>query len=200
MAAFALTTAGLIALVVALLAVPIVLALEAEREDILRTSWRLRWLSGVVDIRSSRARDTASPSDGGDAAKPASTPARTQRRRLRMAIAVIRTRGLLRPVRHLAAALLRKVKFQAFDLHTVFGLDDPADTGIAYGFLVPVLVMARTHGLNIECRPTFLETGLRGTCHVALRVRPISVVGAVVAFLTSPAVIRAAVAAWRARA
>jgi hypothetical protein len=116
-----------------------------------------------------------------------------------MAIAVIRTRGLLRAVRQLAFVLLRKIRFQAFDLHTVFGLDNPADTGMTYGFLVPVLVMAQTRGLNIECRPMFLETGLRGTCHVALRVRPLSVVGGVVAFLASPPVLRAARAAWRAR-
>ena len=116
-----------------------------------------------------------------------------------MAIAVLRTRGLLRRVQQLAPLLFRKVKLQAFDLHTVFGLDNPADTGMAYGFLAPLLVMAEARGLNIECRPMFLESGLRGTCNVTLHVRPLSVVGPVMAFLTSPAVIRAAVAAWRAR-
>ena len=115
MAAIALTTAGLVALVVALLAVPVVLVFEAERGD------------------------------------------------------------------------------------TFFGLDNPADTGMAYGFLAPLLVMAEARGLNIECRPMFLESGLRGTCNVMLHVRPLSVVGAVMAFLASPAVIRAAAAAWRAR-
>jgi hypothetical protein len=199
MAAVALTIAGLVALVVALLAVPVVLALDAERDDTLKARWRVRWLFGVVDIRSSRARRTDSSSERTDAATPASPSARTRLRRLRMAIAVIRTRGLLRAVRQLAFVLLRKIRFQAFDLHTVFGLDNPADTGMAYGFLVPVLVMAQTRGLNIECRPMFLETGLRGTCHVALRVRPLSVVGGVVAFLASPPVMRAVRAAWRAR-
>ena len=199
MAAIALTMAGLLALVVALLAVPVVLVFEAERGDTLKARWRVRWLFGVVDIRSSRARRTPPTSDPSDVAKPASTPARTRRPRLRMAIAVMRTRGLLRRVQQLASRLFRRVKLQAFDLHTVFGLDSPADTGMAYGFLAPLLVMAEARGLNIECRPMFLESGLRGTCSVALRVRPLLVVGAVVAFLASPAVIRAAVAAWRAR-
>ena len=72
MAAVALTIAGLVALVVALLAVPVVLALDAERDDTLKARWRVRWLFGVVDIRSSRARRTASSSERTDAATPAS--------------------------------------------------------------------------------------------------------------------------------
>jgi hypothetical protein len=199
MAAITLTMAGLLALVVALLAVPVVLVFEAERGDTLKARWRVRWLFGVVDIRSSRARRTPPSSDRREAAKPQSSPARRRRKRLRMAIAVMRTRGLLRRVQQLASLLFRRVKLQGFDLHTVFGLDNPADTGIAYGFLAPVLVMAEACGLNIECRPMFLESGLRGTCNVTLQVRPLSVAGAVMAFFASPAVIRAAVAAWRAR-
>jgi hypothetical protein len=199
MAAIALTMAGLLALVVALLAVPVVLVFEAERQDTLKARWRVRWLFGAVDIRSPRARRTPPSSDRRDVAKPAPTPARTRRKRLRMAIAVVRTRGLLRRVQQLASRLFRRVKLQAFDLHTVFGLDNPADTGLAYGFLAPLLVMAEARGLNIECRPMFLESGLRGTCNVTLHARPLSVVGALMAFLASPAVIRAAVAAWRAR-
>ena len=199
MAAIALTMAGLLALVVALLAVPVVLVFEAERGDTLKARWQVRWLFGVVDIRSSRARRTPPTSDPSDVSKPESTPAGRRPKRLRMVIAVMRTRGLLRRVQQLASRLFRRVKLQAFDLHTVFGLDSPADTGIACGFLAPLLMMAEARGLNIECRPMFLESGLRGTCNVALRVRPLSVVGAVMAFLASPAVIRAAAAAWRAR-
>jgi hypothetical protein len=199
MAAIALTMAGLLALVVALLAVPVVLAFEAEGGDTVKARWRVRWLFGVVDIRSTRSRRRPPSSDRGDVAKPASTPARARWNRVQMAMAVLRSRGLLRRVQQLASLLFRRVRLQAFDLHTVFGLDNPADTGMAYGFLTPLLVMAEARGLNIECRPMFLESGLRGTCHVTLHVRPLSIVGAVMAFLASPAVIRAAVAAWRAR-
>jgi hypothetical protein len=116
-----------------------------------------------------------------------------------MAIAVLRTHGLLRRVGRLAVALGRQVKLEQFHLRTAFGFDDPADTGIVYGCLSPWLVMASLRGWNVECRPMFLESGLRGTAGGTVQVRPLSVAGALVAFLLSPPVVRAARSAWRAR-
>ena len=55
----------------------------------LKARWRVRWLFGVVDVRSSRARRTPPTSDTGEVAKPESTPARPRPKRLPMAIAVI---------------------------------------------------------------------------------------------------------------
>ena len=46
--------AVLFALVVALLAVPVVLVIDAERVDTLEARWRVRWLFGLVDVPSSR--------------------------------------------------------------------------------------------------------------------------------------------------
>ena len=84
-------------------------------------------------------------------------------------------------------------------MHTTFGLDDPADTGIVYGFLTPLLAMARTRGLDVDCRPMFLDRGWNATVKATLRVRPVSVLAACVAFLVSPPVIRALGVAWKGR-
>jgi hypothetical protein len=197
MLAFVAVLAALIALIVAMLAAPLVLFIEAERTDKLKVRWRLLWLFGQVKARS-RNRSAPSAPDRADA-RPADTPKTRRARGRRMAVAVLRTRGLFERVVRLAVALLRRVKFERLQLDTVFGFENPADTGFVYGCLSPVLVMADVRGLNIRCRPMFLESGVRGTFRATIRVRPLLVVGPMVAFLVSPPVFRGARVAWRTR-
>ena len=114
-----------------------------------------------------------------------------------MVIAVLRTRGLLRRVVRLALALFRHVTLKEFRLQTAFGFDSPADTGIVYGLLSPLVVLAEQRGLNVECRPMFLESGLQGAVRAIIHVRPLAVVGALLSFLLSRPVLRAVRSAWR---
>ena len=116
-----------------------------------------------------------------------------------MGIAALRTRGLPSRLGRLALSLLRQAKLEEFRVRTAFGFDNPADTGIVYGLLSPLLMLATTRGLNLECRPMFEESGLRGAISATVHVRPLAVAGSLVAFLVSPPVIRAAGSAWRAR-
>ncbi len=197
MLALVAALAAPIALMVAMLAVPLVLFIEAERTDKLTVRWRLFWLFGLVKPRS-RNRSAPPPPERADA-RPADTPKKRRAKGLRMAVAVLRTRGLFERVVQLALALLRRVRLERFQLDTMFGLENPADTGVVYGCLSPVLVMAEVRGLNIRCRPMFLESGVRGAFRATIRIRPLLVVGPIVAFLVSPPVFRAARAAWRAR-
>ena len=199
MLAVATTIAVLLALVVALLAVPVVLIVDAERVDRLEARWRVRWLFSLVDVRWSRGRPPAVTSEPSDAARPARTSPKRRWRRVRMGIAALRTRGLIGRVGRLALALLRQAKLEEFRVRTAFGFDNPADTGVVYGLLSPLLMIATARGLNLECRPMFEESGLRGAVSARVQVRPLSVVGPLAAFFSSPSVIRAARSAWRAR-
>ena len=197
MLALAAALAAPIALMAAMLAVPLVLFIEAERTDKLRVRWRLSWLFGLVERRS---RSGSAPSAPGRAhARPADAPKKRKRRWRRIAVVVLRTRGLLARVVRLALALLRRVTLERLQLDTVFGFENPADTGFVYGCLSPVLVMAEVRGLDIRCRPMFLEPGVRGAFRATIRVRPLLVVGPIVAFLVSPPAFRAARVAWRTR-
>jgi hypothetical protein len=195
----AVAAAALLAIIVALLAVPAVLVIDAERGDTLEARWRVRWLFGLVDVRWPRARPAFRSPDRSETPRTARAPGSKRGKGARMGIAVLRTRGLLRQVRRLTSTLLQKVKLQEFHLHTAFGFDDPADTGVVFGLLSPALVMARLRGLDVDCRPMFLQSGLRGVFSVTVRVRPLLVAGALVPFLVSPPVFRAARSAWRAR-
>jgi hypothetical protein len=200
MLAIASTLAVLLALVLALLAVPVVLMVDAGRDDRLEARWRVRWLFSLVDVRWSRRQPSrAASAPSGVATTPVRTSPARRKRRLRMAIAALRTRGLPGRVGRLAWTLLRQAKLETFHVRTAFGFDNPADTGIVYGLLSPMLMFATALGLNLECRPMFEESGVRGVVSAQVQVRPLSVAGPLIAFLCSPSVIRAAGAAWRAR-
>ena len=199
MFAIAATIAVLFALFVALLAVPVMLVIDAERVETLKTRWQIRWLFGLVDLRLPRDRPSPRPSGPSDVSSPARVTPRSRKGKARMAIAVLRTRGLLRQVRRLSSALVRHVRLEELRLKTAFGFDSPADTGVVYGVLAPLLVLAERRGVNVECRPMFLESGLRGALRATIHVRPLAVAGALLTFFFSGPVLRAVRSAWRAR-
>jgi hypothetical protein len=118
---------------------------------------------------------------------------------MRMGIALLRTRGLTRRARRTALALFRRIRVRELWVRAAFGFDDPADTGIVYGCLSPLLSMAEARGVDVECRPMFVESGLRGAVRATVQVRPLTVMSSLGAFLLSPPVLRGMVSAWRAR-
>lgn len=189
--------AGLTALIAALLAAPLVVRVEAERREAMTLSWQVRGLFGLIDVSSGdaarRARRPRAPAE-----RPRAR--RTDRRRgARMALAVLRTRGLAGRTVRTASALFRRISIHEFRLHTAFGFDNPADTGIAYGYLSPMLVAASAGGFDVRCQPVFADATLQGMARASIRVRPLSVIGVLVGFVLSGPALRAMVAAWRAR-
>jgi hypothetical protein len=191
--------AALVAGLTALLAVPVVLGVEAERGDALKVSWRVRALFGLVDVGPSRGRPARGSSHRPDSEASRPTRARTGRRRARMAMAALRTRGLLRRAVRTGSSLRRQITIHEFHLRTAFGFDSPADTGILYGCLSPLLVLAGQRGLDVQCEPMFVAPGLQGVLRASVRVRPLAVLGVLAAFVLSPPVLRALAAAWRVR-
>ena len=55
----AVAAAGLVALF-GVLAVPVVFVIDAERAATLKTTWRVRWLYGLVDIESDTTKSATS--------------------------------------------------------------------------------------------------------------------------------------------
>lgn len=194
---FAITITALLALIVGVLAVPLVIMVDAEFVDRWRVRWRVRWLFGLVDVRLGRE-----PRES-----PASTTVRRQTRRvgkqrgrrLRIGLAVLTARGFIRRVADLISSLLRQVRLERFHLDAAVGFEDPVNTGIAYGCLSPLLMLAHARGLDVRYTPMFVEPGIIGDWQMTVRVRPMSIARSVVAFLVSPAAVRALAAAWRAR-
>src|SRR5688500_5158924 len=116
----ATTIAALLALIVALLAVPVGLSVAAERVDRLEARWRVRWLFSLVDVRWPRGRPSPAAPEPSDAAEPVRTSPARRWRRARMGIAVLRTRGLPGRLARLGVALLRRAKPEELHVRTAF--------------------------------------------------------------------------------
>lgn len=183
--------AVLVGLVVLALAAPVGLTLRVEKTEQLRSSWRVRWLFGLVNVvsKANRSSRQSTPS-----LRKQPRPSRAKGSGQR-GLAALRTPGFARRVVRLVTDLARTVHCEELSLHGVFGFEDPADTGLLYGALVPMLAVTGGRGLDVSCRPDFTESRVEGACTVTLTVRPLDVVGACVAFGCSPPVLRAA-RAW----
>jgi hypothetical protein len=199
MLAVAATIAALLALIIGVLAVPLVVVVDAQRVERLNVQWRVRWLFGLVNVRSTKRLPASPAPTGANRKRRAQPSAKDRGRGSYVGLAVLTTRGFVRRAVQLAATLLQRVKIEHFHVDAAVGLEDPADTGILYGCLSPLLLVADARGLDVRYRPIFAERGVRGDCGVTLHVRPLSIVGTMVAFLLSPPVVRAMRAAWRAR-
>ena len=180
-----------------MLAVPLVLFIEAERTDTLKVRWR-----AVLALRPGQPRSrnrSAGPAPDRAGARPADTPKKRRARGRRMAVAVLRTRGLLERIVRLALALLRRVKLERLQLDAMFGFENPAETGFVLRMPFAGACDGRLTGTEHPL-PSDVP-GVGGTRCVPRddRVRPLLVVGPMVAFLVSPPVFRAARVAWRTR-
>jgi hypothetical protein len=191
----AVTAAGL-AVLIGLLAVPLVFVINVERAATVEVTWRVRWLYGLVEVGPSW-RPGRRLAAGAQVRESARAFTRKRPWSLGTVLAVLRTPGLLGSFSRLARALGRTARVDDFALSVRLGCDDPADTGIVHGIVSPWLALAALRGWTVDCRPTFVETGVMGTLHGTIRVRPSAVLGTVVAFFVSPPVLRAIWTAWR---
>jgi hypothetical protein len=203
---------AVLALAAALLAVPVLVALRVEWTETPQTSWRIRWLYGIVDVSSGR---TEGAGEGRREAGTAQPAAEHERRRdepkearrgkraggpargPRIALAVLRSPGFLVRAGRFLLSLRRLLKVESLFVHSEFGFDDPADTGQVYGALSPLLAAATAAGLDLDCRPNFLQSCFDGAAGATLRIRPLAVMSTIAGFLFSVPVLRAGVVAWR---
>ncbi len=96
---------------------------------------------------------------------------------------------LIRPLMRLIRDLLSIFKFRHFKLDTIYGLEDPAYTGMLTGYL---------HALpcqyNISFTPDFTQPILDWDLDLATAFTPIAVVAPITRFATNPRVLRSG---WR---
>jgi hypothetical protein len=179
--------AGILLVIVLGLSVPVDLLFDfrtsRDREAVLRAEW----LFGLVGKSLLPRKKFGKP-------RKAKKPRKGKRRDLRTLLsyfALVRTRGLatefLRFVRRMVGSLhIRQVNA---DLR--FGLDDPADTGIVYGALWPVLFLpAMSSSTTLRMEPVFDSPTFEAAFQGKVRVFPAEMLANIVRFVFSPAGLR----------
>lgn len=173
----------------ALLAVPLDLTFEAEKADALKARVRLEWMFGLVkaDIGSSGKQER---------------PERILERGRRMrGVPPVGDGAFLGAVFRLVRRLVKSLRVRELHVDARVGLDDPAETGMAFGLIGPVAgLIAALPGTDINVAPDFDAAGVRGEARGSLRAYPIRAVLAVAAFAATPATWRAMRTGRRARA
>ena len=95
-------------------------------------------------------------------------------------------RNAVRAVKRLAGAF----RVRALRGHLVVGLDDPADTGILWGTLGPLAIVAREHYPQVSVRPEFRYPCIHVVAMGSVVFRPIDLIGPILVFLVRPSTLR----------
>lgn len=187
------TTLGLLAL----LAVPVDVALEANRRERFASRVRVRWLFGLVSLPTPAGR--GKPGRERKVRKKKKRKPGRRARGARRALAVMESPGFARRVVRLGRDLLARVRPRRMALTLRFGADNPADTGRLWGVVGPATALLPVPaGADVTIAPEFAEAAFELDGAFEARIVPAAVLFTLFAFLLAPATLRAAFAAVRA--
>lgn len=198
-----LGTAVVLALLLALLAIPVTLRFDVCWDRTLRQDVRLLWAFGLVRVklapRGAKARERDAEGEMPAREKPRSERAASKRKRKRNVLGGLRLARFRRRILRFVGDLWRAVRKEDLRLRVRLGLGDPADTGRLWAVLGPVagwLATLREASVTIE--PEFFEPTLELETHGSISVTPLRILGLLAALGLSPAVWQG-IAAMRAR-
>jgi hypothetical protein len=198
-----LGAAVVVAVLVALLAIPVTLRFDVRWDRALRHEVRLVWAFGLVRVRlgprgakgqasASEAAAAAGEEPRAEAAAPEEKPQRVKlarsKRKLNV-LAALRLQRFRRRIFRLVRDVWRAVHPRDLSLRLRLGLDDPAATGQLWALLGPVAGwLATFRAASITIEPEFAETALELETRGSLRVVPLRALGIALALALSPAV------------
>ncbi|UCH42729.1 MAG: hypothetical protein JSW16_07960 [Dehalococcoidales bacterium] len=169
--------AGLVALLLLLLSIPLELVLRLDVGSGTRFNLRLEWLFGLITREMGKGKKKAK----------SVKPKRKKSRRARDFLNLMRTRGLLVQIRTLVTDVLSSLKIRRARADFTVGFDNPADTGLLLAVIGPSLILLPASiRHNILVQPSF-EGGaiLEGRAQAVVSLLPIRLVIPVLRFIFS---------------
>lgn len=176
----ALLAAGLL-----LLAVPFDLEFRLARySGKTRLEVRLGWLFGLVRM------PIRQPGAAGKDKKPKPKPKRRAARS--HGLTLLKEPGMARRLTAFVRDLLGCLHVRSLRLEGRLGLDDPADTGMLWGFVGPLLaVLQSLPGTRVAVDPDFTGAALELEGQGALRIVLLELLWTLLRFLLAPVTLRA---------
>lgn len=194
-----LSLLGLFALLILLLAVPIVLTFRFENAGFENTEAfkgqvTIRWLFGLVRIR------IPVPAGTGLHHSESKSQATKKRGKFRERgapshfVAVLRQVKFRQRVYRLVKDLIRAAGLRQLRLRMRLGLGDPADTGCLWAFVGPLNAAAQNlRNADVQIEPEFMDAVCEFHARGQVRVVALQLLGLAIGFALSPESIRA----WR---
>jgi hypothetical protein len=189
-----LVVAGLLGLVLLVLAVPVDVEFRLEGIEPFTGEVGVRWLFGLVRFRIPGPRvgkPTPRPEAKPKAARVRARP--KARGRHRNVLAALRQAAFRRRVYRLVRDLVRAVHLHRLRLLMRLGLGDPADTGRLWAVVGPLNAVAQLRNAELRIEPEFMDPVLEFQADGRLLLVPLRLLILAIAFALSPPTIRA----WR---
>ena len=181
--------AGLLALFVLLLSVPIDLSFRLEIYGRPRFKARFSWLFGLF------SRDIKGRKKGDAALKKAVKEKAGKKKRGggRKALRLLSTRGLIRRIKALVLGILRRLEFREFRMDFRGGLENPVDSAMVFSLIWPAyLFLGPSFGRHVNLQVSFEGVAfLEGYCQGTVRLRPIRLAPPLARFIFSAPALRA---------
>jgi len=187
-------------MVVLVFAAPVSLSFELRRRDGTRGHAQLRVLYGLVRKRFEWGGDERESAEASSRRQerrgrtPRKAPKKKQRKPRSSAhvLEALQTPGLWASFERLLRRLVRAVRFGRWSARMRFGLADPADTGLLWGLLGPLALVAQhVRGADLELGPVFDDECLHFDAEGSVAIVPLELLAVVVAFAVSPSTLRA---------
>ena len=181
---------GILALLlglITLLSVPVDLVFRVRRQTSFRTDLTVRWMFGLVEFPLKRRKPREKP------AKPKAKKRGRAARLLPRLLGALQSpkfrHRLLRFCRDIIAAL----RLRDFGLRLRLGFDDPADTGVVWAFVGPLVAFLQAReAANVDVGAAFERETLEVDAAGKVRIVPAQLVSIGVMFVFSPVTLRAA--------
>lgn len=195
-----ITVCSLILVVILVLCVPLDVAFELEVYGRPKFRMRLTWLFGLVRKEVWRGGERRE-----EEVRVIGEKRRRRERRItaRTIFQILRIKGLLRRLKRLLKDIVSRIKVRELRVDFRVGLDNPADTALAFGAIgVASVFFGSSCRHEIKVWPSFDgEAVLEGYSHGRLRLWPIQLVIPFMRFALSLAALRAVkilvVAKWK---
>ena len=175
--------AGIVLFILLLFSIPVDVAFDVGGPRAARSRMRVGWLFGLLGKQFS---------PGGTKPKEQASKRRKKKKRsAKPSPSLLMTKGVGGGLLKLSRRILSGVRVRHLDARLRIGLDDPADTGMLYSVLWPVLVpLTYNSSANVRMELSFEEPALDLTASGRIKVFPIQMVWSVLLFALSPAGLR----------
>ena len=178
-------SAGIVLFILIVFSIPVDMAFDVGGPGAARSKMRLGWLFGLL----------GKEFGGSGRRKKPKEPAAKRKKKKRSAkpfLSLLMTKGVARGLLKLSRRILSGVRVRHLDARLGIGLDDPADTGMLYAALWPVLVpLTYNSSAKVRMELSFDKPALDLAARGRIRVFPIQMVWFVLLFALSPAGLRA---------
>lgn len=187
--AFLWVLLSVVVILVALLAVPLEWTFNVRLQADERTAdSHIRWLFGLVKVRTTGSDDADSSRKDRSSKKPGKPKAK----RRHSPVAALSVDGFVRRVLRLVRRLLSAIHIHHLTLNARLGLGDAADTGRLWGFVGPLSVLLnQPRAARIYIEPEFYDEVFELQSDGRIQVVPLRMVGLMLGFLLSFNTLRA---------